>query len=487
MKDGAVGRTWSLSARLGWRLAAGMLAAILLAAAAVAWRTVATVQELDDSALQNQVRLIAAQLPSGRDSRHIVLPEDLVAPFRASDGDNIFLVYGGEQVLAASDRKAAAAIAPFLPRRRYEGYFRVPIMAGHDRGMVGLATQVGPWRILVAQGREQTAVLLDSLMANFMVGAVWLLLPLGVATVAVGVLTLRRGLRPLREVSAAAARIDPTQTGVGLPVASLPWEVAPLVQAMNHALTRLEQALTVQRRFMAEAAHALRTPLAVLTARLDMLDGQPDAEALRHDVDRMTRLVGQLLRMARLEGLPLDTARSIDLHAIAVEAITDLAPLAVQRGIELALLESQAVRPLRGNHAALVLALTNLIENALSYAPLGTVVEVAVAAPATITVLDRGPGVPEADRKRVFGRFERGPAPISGGAGLGLAIVAEIAAAHGGSVRAVGRTGGGSAFVLMLGGLAAGDHRDDQVLTVQNARRQHAEQVAADQPEQHIG
>ena len=480
-------RTWSLSARLGWRLAAVMLAAILLAAASVVWRTVATVHELDDSALQNQVRLIAAQLPATPDSQRIALPEELVAPFRASDGDNIFLVYSGERVVAASDRNAAAALAPYLPGQRRRGFFRVPVTAGHDRGMIGLASAAGPWRVVVLQGREQTSVLLDSLMENFFVGAVWLLLPIGVAMVLVGVLTLRLGLRPLRQVSAAATLIGPTQPGARLPVMPLPWEVAPLVHAVNEALTRLEQALTVQRRFMAEAAHALRTPLAVLTARLDALDGQPETDTLRHDVDRMTRLVGQLLRMARLEGLPLDMAGAVDLHAVAVEAITDLAPLAVQRGVELALLDSQAVPRVRGNYAALVLALTNLIENALSHAPVGSVVEVAITPPATIAVLDRGPGVPTADRERIFGRFERGTAPTGGGAGLGLAIVAEIAAAHGGSIRAAARADGGVAFVLMLkrDGLGTGDHRDDKVFPVHQSGHGHGREMASDQPGQY--
>jgi len=222
----AADRTWSLSARLGWRLATVMLAAILLAAAAVAWRTVATVHELDDSALQNQARLIAAQLPatsdSVPDSGRIVLPEALVAPFRASDGDNIFLVYCGDRVVAASDRDTAAPLAAFLPGPRRQGFFRVPIIAGHDRGMVGLATRIGPWRIVVLQGREQSGVLLDSLMENFLISAVWLLLPIGVATVLVGELTLRLGLRPLRRVSAAAALVGPTQPGARLPVTELP-------------------------------------------------------------------------------------------------------------------------------------------------------------------------------------------------------------------------------------------------------------------------
>ncbi|HZS81397.1 MAG TPA: HAMP domain-containing sensor histidine kinase [Stellaceae bacterium] len=440
----------SLSVRLGWRLAAVMLVGILLAAAAVAWRAIATVHELDDSALQTQARLIASRLPASPDADgRVALPENLIAPFRASDGDNVFLVFQGDRLAAASDAIAAAHLAPFLRNRSEAGFFRLPAMPDHVHGMVGLDTRVGPWRIVVLQGREQTGVLLDSLVENFLLESLWLLLPIGIATILVGVLTLRRGLRSLRQASAAAALVGPTRPGARLPVGPLPREIAPLVLAVNDALTRLEHALVTQRRFMADAAHALRTPLAVLTARLDSLDDHPALGALRSDADRMARLVGQLLRMARLESLPLDVTQWVNLRAVAVEAITALMPIALQRGVDLELRES-TVPLIRGNHAALVLAVTNLVENALSYAPPESAVEITVTSPAAITVLDRGPGVAVKDRERIFGRFERGSAPRDGGAGLGLAIVAGIAAAHGGTACVTERAGGGAAFVLAL-------------------------------------
>lgn len=439
----------SLASRLGWRLAGVMLAAILLAAGAMAWRAIATVHELDDSALQAQARLIAAALPA-RGGARVAMPEAVVAPFRGSDGDNVFLVYGAGRLVAASDPVAAAEVAPLLPQRWRAGLFRVAASPGHKRGMVGLAETVGAWRVVVLQGREQTAVLLDSLVGNFLEGAIWLLVPIGAVTILVGVLTLRRGLRPLREASAAAAMVGPARPGVLLPMGALPSEVAPLVHAVNDALTRLERALAGQRRFMAEAAHALRTPLAVLTARLDGLDG-PEIVALRGDADRMARLVGQLLGMARLEGLPLAVTAEVGLHGVAAEAIAGLVPLALGRGVELALEEEGGLLPVRGNQAALVLAVTNLVENAIGYAPRRSAVEVAIRAPASIVVMDRGPGVAAADRARIFERFERGPAPREGGAGLGLAIVAGIAAAHEGSATVEERAGGGAMFVLRLG------------------------------------
>jgi signal transduction histidine kinase len=287
----------------------------------------------------------------------------------------------------------------------------------------------------VAQSREQSEALVGSLLAEFFSTGLVLLALIGTASVLIGVLTVRSELRPLRLASAAATRVEPARPGLRLPEAGLPGEVTPLVAAVNQALARLEVALSAQRRFVGDAAHTLRTPLAVLTARLDSLAEGPDTLALRRDADRMTRLIDQMLQMARLDGMPLDVSQPVHLRAAAVEAISALAPLALQRGVQLALSEP---------------ALTNLVENALAYAPPGSLVEVTVEPPARVLVLDRGPGVPEAERSLIFERFGRGQATGSTGAGLGLAIVAGIATAHRGSVRAMGRDGGGAAFALEL-------------------------------------
>lgn len=446
------GRSWSLSARLGWRLAGVLFVAIVLAAGAVAWRAIATVHELDDLALQKQAAMIAAELPpeSAIMPDSVTMPDTLVRVFRASDGDNVYLVYMGGRLAGMSDPVAAAQIIPFLRHDISPGFFRLPAMHGRRHGMVGLSTTEGPWQVVVLQGREQTAVLLDSLMQNFTIGAVALLLPIGLATIVVAVLTVRSGLRPLRRVSAAALTIGPAQPGARLPTTGLPDEALPLVQTVNGALARLDQALTAQRKFVAEAAHALRTPLAVMTARLDMLDDRPDLAGLRHDVDRMARLVQQLLGMARLESVDLDVNQSVRLHDAAAEAIAALVPLALRSDIELSLVDHGGQMPINGNHGALVLALTNLIENAIAHAPLGSEVEIVLSGPGRVAVQDRGAGVAPALRGRIFERFVRGPGEHEGGAGLGLAIVAEIAAAHDGSARMEDLPGGGCAFVLDL-------------------------------------
>jgi signal transduction histidine kinase len=425
-----------------------MFGAIALAAAAIAWASISTLQDLDDSALQQQAALVARNLPP--DGAAINLPSEITAPFRQSDGDNFFMVYGPSgALLATSDPAQAAEAAVFLPRPFRKGFFRIPLLAAHPRGMVGFTLPAATRWVIVLQGREQSAVLTDSLMSSFAAGSVWLLIPTGFAATLLSVFTLRRGLRPILRVSAAAAAVGAAQPGVRLPLAGLPREVTPLVEAVNEALARFEQTIATQRRFMAEAAHGLRTPLAVLTARLDSLGGAPQADALRHDADRMARLVGQLLRMARLDSLPLDLANPVDLRGVAVEAISDLAPLGLRRGVSLAL-EGEAALPVHGNRAALLLAVTNLIENAIAHAPPDSVVEVVLAPPGNITVQDRGPGIPPEHRERVLRPFERGPAAPEGGAGLGLAIVARIAAAHGGALRITDRPGGGTAFTLSL-------------------------------------
>lgn len=148
--------------------------------------------------------------------------------------------------------------------------------------------------------------------------------------------------------------------------------------------------------------------------------------------------------MARLEELSLDLFACVTLHRVAVEAISDLAPLVVGRRVALMLTEPPGTT---GNHAAIVLALTNRLDDVLAYAPPGSTVE--VAAPATIRVLDHGPGVPEAGRSAIFERFHRGQGAHPGGSGLGLAIVAEIAAARSGPRRA--RAAAAAAFVPQLG------------------------------------
>ena len=460
----------SLTFRLAWRLGALMLAAVVVAAVAVAWRAIATVRELDDTALHAEARAVAAHVVAGPDGTvRVALPAALAAQFANGDGQGLYLVFDREgRLLAGSDPEEAAAVKPFLPARG--GLFQVPGAGVAGQAMIGwLERGTGPFgqfAVAVLQASEPREALIGTLLQEFLAAALWLLAPIALAAVAIAVLTLRSGLRPLREASEAATRVGPAHPGLRLPTARLTRELTPLVSAVNEALARLERGLEVQRRFSAEAAHALRTPLAVLMARLDALgEGVAEGAELKRDVERMARLVSQMLLMARLEGMPIEAAQEVELRGVAVEAISGLAPLAVRLGIDLALTEGGPVR-VAGNRASLVLALSNLLENALAHAPAGSEVAVEVVPMSggggRIAVLDRGPGVAPAEAEAIFARFRRGARPAKGnggsgagtgagtGAGLGLAIVAEIARQHGGSARAEAREGGGAVFVLEL-------------------------------------
>ena len=442
---------WRLSARLGWRLAAVMLVAIVLASAGVAWQTLATIRSLDDAALQSQARLVAARVSAGPDGKPVLaLPEELRGAFQEIDSGSVFLICdGANAVLLASDAAAARAIQPYLPAPPAAGFFRVPVSEAFPAGFLGVLTTGGRWRVAVAQQHEQQEALVASLSETFLFTSLWLLLPLMAATVAIGVFTIRSGLRPMLRVSAAARRVGPAAPGVRLPAAGLPNELVPLVGAVNDALDRLERALDAQRRFAGEAAHALRTPLAVLAARIETLGDRPGFAPLREDAEHLARLVGQMLTLSRLDGIPLDVSKRFDLRAVAAGVVAGLAPLAARHGADLALGGIEGTLLVRGDAGSVELAIQNLVHNAIEHAPAGSEVEVEVVAPATVRVLDRGPGVPEAERAAIFERFHTAR---PSGAGLGLAIVAGVAASHGGSAWVQARPGGGAVFVLRLPG-----------------------------------
>jgi len=250
---------------------------------------------------------------------------------------------------------------------------------------------------------------------------------------------MRRGLRPLTSVTSAvrartAAALQP------LPESDLPEEVQSLVHSLNDLLGRLGRAIAVQKGFIADAAHELRTPLTAVQLQLELArwattpeEREAAFEDLQRGVSRAIHLIGQLLTLARQEPevgeRPLEPT---DLSEIARLAVAEQTPLAIARQVDVGV--SDAIKSvIQGDAEALRVMLGNLVDNAIRYSSAGGRVDVAVTHTdhhAFVTVQDTGPGIPVADRERVFDRFFRGHELDVPGSGLGLAIVKGIADRH---------------------------------------------------------
>jgi two-component system OmpR family sensor kinase len=223
--------------------------------------------------------------------------------------------------------------------------------------------------------------------------------------------------------------------------AGLPDEVRPLVQELNLLFGRVRTAFDAQQHFVADAAHELRTPLAALKLQVQSLErsDSPDAKRvavarLTAGIERATRLVEQLLVLARQEASAAGGAprQPVDIAGVARRAVADLAGVAQAKGIDLGLQRADAAE-VEGQPDALMILLRNLVDNAIKYTPQGGTVDVSVVEESggvRVTVEDSGPGIPPAERERVFDRFYRVPGSDAAGSGLGLAIIKSIAERH---------------------------------------------------------
>jgi two-component system, OmpR family, sensor histidine kinase TctE len=270
-----------------------------------------------------------------------------------------------------------------------------------------------------------------------------------------GWLVAGRVLRPIRAISATAQRLSAENLSERVPVNDPHDELAALAATVNGMLDRIQAGVASQKLFTANAAHELRTPLAIVTGALEAMDPSPELDKLKLDVVRMNRLVEQLLSVARLDAIALDVSGTVDLNDVARQVVANMAPWALAQSRRLAF--DGAAHPIvvRGNVHAIDDAVRNLVENAVAHAPAGSEVIVSSRPDGRIEVSDCGPGVPPQDRERIFERFWRGKAAPAHGAGLGLAIVAEIMKAHGGRAEVNAGAECGAVFTLTFSPVAA--------------------------------
>ncbi len=303
--------------------------------------------------------------------------------------------------------------------------------------------------VQVAETKSKRDKLAEEIITAMMLPQLLIVLLTG-ALVHYGV---RRGLVPLDKLQhAVEQRSDRDLSAV--PFEDAPREVQPLLRAMNDLLQRLRESIARQQRFTADASHQLRTPLAGLQTQAEMALREDDPAKIRQALEwirmsttRLSHLLNQLLALARVEpGSGRETRlQTVDLMALARAATSEWVSTALTKHIDLGLEAETATLNISGNPLMLHEMLSNLLDNAIRYTPAQGKVTVVLAAEngkATLAVEDNGPGIPADEREHIFERFHRLPDSGSDGCGLGLAIVREIALAHGAEI-SVGEGPGG--------------------------------------------
>ena len=269
-----------------------------------------------------------------------------------------------------------------------------------------------------------------------------------------------RALRPIESIRADLDAIGPANLSSRLPSPAVADEVARLIGVINALLERLERASATERRFASDAAHELRTPLAILRTGMEVaLARDRSAEenraalALAHrEVLSLCKIADELLMLARLNGEVAVNRVRLDLSELVGDIAATVEPLAESRSVRLQVAPGNDVY-VDGNDAHLRRLVINLLDNALKFTPAGGAIDVAVTNDsnlATIRVADSGPGIPPTEMPFIFNRFFRGANAPREGSGLGLSLCREIARLHGGEIGVSNRAASGCEFIVTL-------------------------------------
>ena len=404
-----------------------------------------------DRALEYNVQALAQHVSAQQGRAVFTLAQPAREILRADDADQIFYqVLGPRGELLAGDRDFPQ---PHDDERALAGETRM-----RDEEVRGMDVRVaytwvdldapglGPALVQVAETREKRSVLATEIIKGVMLPQL-VVLPLAVLLVW---LALVRGIKPLSELEERIRARKPDDLSP-LDEKVVPLEVAPLVSSVNDLLTRLKSSIATQKRFLADAAHQLKTPLAGLRMQADLAQREQfNAEELKQSLKqigrasmRATHTVNQLLALARAENSGKAVVQQpCDLAALAIEAVRDTVPRAMKKHIDLGYDGAQPGTPgvlMQGNPTLLKEMVRNLLDNAVNYTPSspgqpGVVTARVLADPfgrvLLLQVEDTGPGIPESERELVFQPFYRSLGTNVDGSGLGLPIVREIALQH---------------------------------------------------------
>jgi two-component system OmpR family sensor kinase len=397
-----------------------------------------------ETRLSRDADRITSALRRDGDRWHIRADRRLDALYGGSTPSRVYAIIDDKERLLVASRSHLG-----IPRVKLSG-FNTEHFAHYgttDLLIRPLPSAAGEVWLIVAQDKRHPEVIVDDVIADFLTKMIWIVPAVLVASLFVTAALTRRATRGVERVALEANAIAPESLDTRLSTEHLPTEIRPLVRAANLALDRLETGYRAQGEFVANVAHELRTPLALIALRAE---AAPDPELrgqLNDAVGRASHVVSQLMELAFLDSAAPMTG-PMDLTALAASAVETQAPLVFRSGRSISYVDNGAGKIAIGSPGLVLIALANLIDNAIRHTPQGTSIEVEVHDNATITVSDDGPGVTAVAQVSARTRYWRADTSRSDSAGLGLAIVERVMSTQRGQFSLGARAGRGAVATL---------------------------------------
>lgn len=413
----------SLRYRLMVTLLVGLLVGGVIGAAGIYWQSLDELNEQFDDRLQSIARNLRPD-SLARDSQisDIEASDDIVIQLWSRDGELLF--HSQEE-----ERAPIPMASGFTNQTSANGDWRSYARRTSNAGYLQVAQKLSARNEIAASGAIQLMIPLLAILPMLALFTAWV---------------VSRQLRPLLEL-AEQLQIRGALSRAAITLEQVPTELAPVMAALNDLLARQADAARKQQTFLADAAHELRTPLAVVSIQAQRVQtsvGNVDQgealSALKAGVDRATRMVSQMLELARNDLPTEDTTNLVPVQFdnLVKAVLAELHPLALNKQIDLGLVESVSC-VVYGDKENLRSVIVNLVDNAIRYSPVEARIDIALKNAGNmveLSVCDMGPGIPVEQRERVLQRFSRADTANSEGSGLGLAIVRQVVLRHGGSI-----------------------------------------------------
>jgi signal transduction histidine kinase len=413
-----------------WRLVVGLAAVSVLAMAATAAFLYVRFDSIDTRFRDDTLRSFAESL-----ARDIQLSDEPIpvavqsTAERITEAGGTFAVVSPTQGVVASSSRVVAALFPL--EEVDERLFALPKTLRNKRPIYGLSFRIhdASRPLFVQVAFPPSPVIYDSVLEEFIQDVAWIWFVFLLGILATNLAVARIALKPLGEAVEQVERIGPGSVAIRLTEGKLPGDVLVLVKAVNHALDRLQSGFRSLEDFVADVAHELRTPLAVIKAQLAVSD-TPLARLLEQDFSSMERLVQQLLDRMRLNGIRYEANDVLELGDVAREVVGFLAPLAIARGRSIEVLGGEMPVQIVGARDYIFRALRNLVENGIEHTPPDSTVSVILSNGPSIAVRDHGPGFLAPMLAAQGHPQEQFRSGRQGGIGLGLSIVQRTMIAH---------------------------------------------------------